>query len=155
MLVVEGRAFRAGRIESAAIGIEDGTIVAIRKQLRGDPVYRYSDALILPGGVDVHVHFREPGMTSKDDFVSGTESAAVGGVTTVVDMPNTRPPARDGERLREKLRAVSRSANVDFGLYGGPASAADVESSREATAFKAYLAETTNAPAVRDDAALA
>src|SRR5881296_4140567 len=104
MLVVEGRAVRHGRIEPAAIGIEGGTIVAIRKQLRGDPVYRYSDALILPGGVDVHVHFREPGMTQKEDFASGTESAAAGGVTTVVDMPNTNPPVSTSEALRQKLR---------------------------------------------------
>src|SRR2546425_11759333 len=120
MLVIEGRAFRAGRIESAAIGIEDGTIVAIRKQLRGDPVYRYSDALILPGGVDVHVHFREPGMTEKDDFFSGTESAAIGGGTTGVDMPNTVPPLTTPEALPDKLRPVSRAANVDFRLYAAP-----------------------------------
>ena len=71
MLVLEGRAYIAGRIEPRAIGIEDGTIVAIKKQLRGDPVYRYGDALILPGGIDVHVHLREPGMTHKEDFASG------------------------------------------------------------------------------------
>jgi len=155
MLVIEGRAFRDGRIEPAAIGVEDGRIVAIKKQLRGDPVYRYSEAVILPGGVDVHVHLRDPGLTQKDDFFSGTESAAAGGVTTVVDMPNTVPPVTDGERLRDKLRTVSRNANVDFGLYGGPTNAVDVESSRGATAFKTYLAESTNAPAVRDDATLA
>jgi len=155
MLVIEGRAFRQGRIESAAIGIEGGTIVAIRKQLRGDPVYRYSDALILPGGVDVHVHFREPGMTNKDDFVSGTESAAVGGVTTVVDMPNTRPPVATREALQEKIRVASRSANVDFGLYGGPATASAVEDMKGATAFKVYLAESGSAAPVRADADLA
>jgi dihydroorotase len=155
MLVIEGRVFREGRIGPAAIGVEDGTIVAIRRRLRGDPVYRYSDALILPGGLDVHVHLREPGMTHKDDVASGTESAAVGGVTTVVDMPNTIPPVRTGEALREKLRRFSKSANVDFGLYGGPATAADVENLGDATAMKVYLAESTNAPAVRGDADLA
>ena len=155
MLVIEGRAFLDGRIRSTSIGVEDGKIVAIRKQLRGDPLYRYSDALILPGGVDVHVHFREPGMTHKDDFSSGTESAAVGGVTTVVDMPNTNPPVASAEALREKTRLVARSANVDFGLYGGPARAVDVEDMSAATAFKVYLAQSTNAVAVGGDADLA
>ena len=148
MLVIEGRAYLDGRIEPRAIGVEDGTIVAIKKQLRGDPVYRYGDALILPGGIDVHVHFREPGMTHKEDFASGTESAATGGVTTVADMPNTNPPVSTPEALRQKLRIASRSAHVDFGLYAGPTSGKDVESLREATAFKVYLAETTKAPVI-------
>ena len=155
MLVVEGRVYLQGRLEPAAVGVEDGKIVAIRKELRGEPLYRFSDALVLPGGIDVHVHLREPGMTHKDDFAAGTESAAMGGVTTVVDMPNTKPPASTREALQEKLRIAARSANVDFGLYGGPATAAAAESMREATAFKAYLAESTNAPPVPDDATLA
>src|SRR2546426_5493165 len=148
MLVLEGRAFLDGRIEPRAIGVEDGKIVAIKKGLRGDPVYRYGDALILPGGIDVHVHFREPGMTEKDDFSSGSESAAAGGVTTVVDMPNTKPPVSTPEALRTKARLVSRSANVDFGLYAAPASAKDVDPLRAATAFKMYLAERANAPVI-------
>src|SRR2546428_5113183 len=148
MLVIEGRAFLDGRIEPGAIGVDDGKIVAIKKGLRGDPVYRYGDALILPGGIDVHVHFREPGMTEKEDFSSGTESAVAGGVTTVVDMPNTKPPVSTPEALRTKARLVSRSANVDFGLYAAPASAKDVDPLREATAFKMYLAESTNAPVI-------
>ena len=155
MLVVEGRVFMDGRLEPAAIGVEEGRIVAIKKVLRGDPTYRYSDDLVLPGGVDVHVHLREPGMTEKEDFASGTESAAAGGVTCVADMPNTKPPVTSREALREKLKAVSRRAHVDFGLYGAPGTAAGVEDLREATAFKAYLSETTNAVPVRDDATLA
>src|SRR3989442_1625848 len=148
MLVLEGRAFVGGEIRPTSIGIEDGKIVAIKKRLRGRPVYWYSDALILPGGVDVHVHFREPGMTEKDDFSSGTESAAAGGVTTVVDMPNTRPSVTSREALRSKLRLVSRAANVDFRPYAAPPSAKDVDPLREATAFKMYLAESTNAPVI-------
>lgn len=155
MLVVEGRVYLQGRLEPAAVGIEEGRIVAIKKELRGEPLFRFSDALILPGGIDVHVHLREPGMTEKDDFASGTESAAVGGVTTVVDMPNTKPPVSTREALQEKMRIAARAANVNYGLYGGPATAAAVEAMREATAFKAYLAESTNAPPVPDDATLA
>ncbi len=155
MLVIEGRVYLEGRIETAAIGVEDGRIAAIRKTLRGEPTYRYSDALILPGGIDVHVHLREPGMTEKEDFASGTESAAAGGVTTVVDMPNTIPPVTTPDAFREKLRIASRSANVDVGLYANPATARDAEALREATAFKLYLSGTTNAVPVSDDATLA
>jgi len=154
MLVIEGRAYLDGRLESVALGIEDGVIVAIKKTLRGDETYRFGDALLLPGGIDVHVHFREPGNTHKDDFSSGTESAAAGGVTCVVDMPNTKPPVVNGAALQEKLRLVSRHANVDFGLYGAPTSSVDVKSLSGATAFKAYLAETTDAPLIQSDDAL-
>src|SRR2546422_8980304 len=103
MLVLEGRAYIDGRIEPRAIGVEDGTIVAIKKQLRGDPVYRYGDALILPGGIDVHVHLRDPGMTHKEGFTSGPESAAARGGTAVVDMPNKKPPVSTPEALRRQL----------------------------------------------------
>src|SRR3989442_3535164 len=112
MLVLEGRAFLDGRIEPRAIGVEDGKIVAIKKGLRGDPVYRYGDALILPGGIDVHVHFREPGMTEKDDFSSGTASAAAGGVTKDVDMPDTKPPVSTRHALRGKLRLQPLVADI-------------------------------------------
>src|SRR2546428_10725348 len=103
MLVLEGRAYIDGRIEPRAIGVEDGKIVAIKKQLRGDPVYRYGDALILPGGIDVHVHLRDPGMTHKEDFASGTESAAAGGGTTVAGLPDTNPPLSTPEALPQKI----------------------------------------------------
>lgn len=154
MLVIEGRAYLEGRLESVALGIEDGAIVAIKKTLKGDETYRFGDAILLPGGVDVHVHLREPGKTQKEDFASGTESAAVGGVTCVVDMPNTQPPVTRGDIFRDKVRIVSGRANVDFGLYGAPVSAADVKALAGATAFKVYLAETTDAPTIPDDAAL-
>ena len=57
---------------------------------------------ILPGIFDGHVHFREPGMTHKEDFNTGSTAAVCGGVTTVVDMPNTIPPTADAEQVKIK-----------------------------------------------------
>ena len=54
---------------------------------------------ILPGVIDGHVHFREPGLTHKEDFATGSTAAVCGGVTSVVDMPNTVPPTADAEHV--------------------------------------------------------
>lgn len=72
---------------------------------------------VIPGGIDVHVHFREPGYTHKEDWETGTQAAAMGGVTTVFEMPNTHPPTRSADELRRK-QECARKACVDFGLYG-------------------------------------
>ena len=73
---------------------------------------------VLPGAIDVHVHFRDPGYPHKEDFASGTAAAAFGGVTTVFDMPNTIPPTGTAEMLAAKHRIAAAKAHVDFGLYG-------------------------------------
>ena len=73
---------------------------------------------VLPGAIDVHVHFRDPGYPHKEDWQSGTAAAAFGGVTTVFDMPNTIPPTGTAPALADKHRIAGANAHVDFGLYG-------------------------------------
>ena len=73
---------------------------------------------VLPGAIDVHVHFREPGYPHKEDLATGTAAAAFGGVTTVFDMPNTIPPTGTADVLADKHRIAAAKAHVDFGLYG-------------------------------------
>ncbi len=63
---------------------------------------------ILPGAIDVHVHFRDPGYPQKEDFASGTAAAAFGGVTTVFDMPNTLPTINSPEALADKHKSLPR-----------------------------------------------
>jgi len=76
-----------------------------------------SGLFLLPGAIDVHVHFREPGYTHKEDWATGTAAAAMGGVTTVFEMPNTHPPTRSADDLRHKQGCAAKAC-VDFGLYG-------------------------------------
>jgi len=156
MRVVSGRAYLGGTLRSVDIGIEGGTIVAIRKTIRGDEErYDFGDALLLPGGVDLHVHFREPGLTEKDDFASGTRSAAIGGVTAVLEMPNTVPPVVDRASFEQKMALARRSANVDFALAMAPLDAATVSKNPHLIAGKVYMAESGGRLAVRDDRTLA
>ena len=73
---------------------------------------------LLPGMIDAHVHFREPGGAYKETWASGSRAAAAGGVTTVVDQPNTNPPTVDGVTFDEKL-SLATDSMVDFGINGG------------------------------------
>ncbi|WP_246986154.1 dihydroorotase [Halorientalis marina] len=82
---------------------------------------RFIDATgkrLMPGMIDVHVHFRQPGFEHKETWATGSRSAAAGGVTTVVDQPNTDPPTTDGASFDEKAEFAGDSL-VDYGINGG------------------------------------
>ncbi len=108
-------------VERIDIGIRDGAIAALAQpgELSGAATIEAGGKLVLPGAIDMHVHFRDPGFTEKEDFRHGTTAAACGGVTTICDMPNTHPPVTTPERFAAKLDHVSKSAFVDFGLWAG------------------------------------
>lgn len=125
LLIKDGRVYTGGRLLSTDIWIKDGRIAALGGYNKAADRIDASGMIVIPGAIDMHVHFREPGYTHKEDWESGSISAAAGGVTTVVDQPNTDPPVMDAESYREKLNLAKRSSVVDFCLNGGPG---DVES---------------------------
>jgi dihydroorotase len=105
----------------ASIAIKDGVILCIGADAAMPEAAMVVDVVgkhVLPGAIDAHVHFREPGYTHKENWETGTASAAMGGVTTVFEMPNTKPPTGTVEALNIKLEAANRQAYVDFGIYG-------------------------------------
>ncbi len=105
---------------AADIGIRGETIAAIAAPGALGSALETLDARglhVLPGAIDVHVHFRDPGMAHKEDWDTGTAAAAMGGVTTVFEMPNTFPPTGTPEMLADKFERA-RTARIDFGLYG-------------------------------------
>ncbi|MFW5834668.1 MAG: dihydroorotase [Pseudomonadota bacterium] len=109
-----------GRIR-AGLAVEDGRIVAIAEDDLLPPATTVVDAAglhLLPGVIDVHVHFREPGMAHKETWTTGSRAAAAGGVTTVFDMPNTDPPVDTVAHLDLKHARAREQSLVDFGLYG-------------------------------------
>jgi dihydroorotase len=110
----------AGRF-SADVAISGEEIAALLPPGSDAPAKERVDVTgkhILPGAIDVHVHFREPGYTHKEDWRTGTEAAAMGGTTTVFEMPNTQPPTRSAAELAQKSALAHQKACVDFGLYG-------------------------------------
>jgi dihydroorotase len=144
--------FFRGRLEALSLGIgDDGKIAVVKKVLRGDEEIDHGDAIILPGCVDMHVHMRDPGLTDKEDFRSGTRSAAIGGVTTIADMPNTRPPVTSREAYEEKVAILKGKGVVDYALYAAPRSGDAVRRLGDAAAFKAYMAESTGGLQITPD----
>lgn len=102
----------------ADLGVRQGRVVAVGEVPTAAEEVDARGLWVLPGLVDPHVHFRDPGMTQKEDFATGSAAAAAGGVTTVFDMPNTLPPVATPELLEAKRQTVAAKAHVDFGLYG-------------------------------------
>ena len=74
---------------------------------------------VIPGLIDEHVHFREPGLTDKGDIESESRAAAFGGVTTYFDMPNTKPQTTILEALNEKFELASRKSHVNYSFFFG------------------------------------
>lgn len=108
-----------GRVRD--VRIKEDRIATVGQHLAtnsSETVHAAHGNLLLPGMIDTHVHFREPGYPYKETWETGSKSAAAGGVTTVVDQPNTDPPTVTESAFDEKL-ALSRDSYVDFGLNGG------------------------------------
>ena len=129
------------------VTVSDGVITGVGPGGSGsgrERVVDVSGRWLLPGGIDVHVHSRDPGFPEKEDFATLTAAAAAGGVTTVIDMPNT-VPAVDSAGVLEAKSALARSrARVDFGLWALVRSTSTAEqlvelASAGAVGFKAYL----------------
>jgi dihydroorotase len=123
----------------------------------GEEVIEAGGQLVLPGLIDSHVHFREPGGTHREDFFTGTLAALAGGVTTILDMPNTQPPTDSRERLAEKATLAAGKAVVDYGFYLG-ATESNVEEAAAASdavaALKLYMGSSTGSLLVTEFAPL-
>jgi allantoinase len=121
LVIGGGRVVSGDSVVEADIAVRDGVIVAVGKGLAAEAAKEVIPAggrFVLPGAIDSHVHFREPGYTHKEDWGTGTAAAAVGGVTTVFEMPNTDPPTGTIAALQIKQAAAARQAHVDYGIYG-------------------------------------
>lgn len=125
VMIVNGRLVLPRGIEVADLLVDDGRISAIHRSAttRHETATQVIDAvgcLVLPGLVDAHVHFRDPGYPQKETFASGSAAAAAGGVTTIVDMPNTNPPTTTPDRLADKIQRARKDCKVAFAFHGGP-----------------------------------
>jgi len=144
MLVIEGRVFYNGELRQGAVAIEDGKIVDVKRTMKGTTNIDLGDRIILPGAVDPHVHFRDPGMTHKEDFSTGSAAALHGGVTCVLDMPNTKPPVIDVRSLEDKKRIIKGRSFVDYGLFAALTKKCNAEAlAKNVAGFKMFMGSTT------------
>ncbi len=162
-LVVEnGTIVTENQIFEGSIAIDRGKIAAVGAPSHMPPAAERIDAKslhIMPGVIDIHVHFREPGMEHKEDWETGSRAAAMGGATTVFDMPNTNPAVDNVANFRIKQELAAAKSIVDYGIYGviTDDNIAELESLVDAgvCGFKLFLGNTTgNLPCPSDGAVL-
>lgn len=109
----------------------------------------------MPGLIDAHVHFRDPGLTHKEDFKSGSEAAARGGVTTFIDMPNVSP-AMVTRKLLEERRELAKKSIVDYGFHFGasPEDIDEISKAKNVASTKVFFNISTGKLMITDDKAL-
>jgi len=109
------------RLEKVDLGIKNGKILTIGLAANAKALSTIDakHLIVLPGVIDSQVHFREPGLTHKEDLYSGTLSAIAGGVTSIFEMPNTKPNTSTREKLVEKLNLAQSKAKCDYAFFIG------------------------------------
>jgi dihydroorotase len=122
LAIVGGNVHLPGGAKAQDVGVRDGAIVQIAARGGLQPARRTIDAKgleVMPGLWHVHCHFREPGHTYKEDFLSGTTAAALGGIACCLDMTNNDPHPTTRETFALKRETIAPKALIDYGLYGG------------------------------------
>jgi len=140
------------KVYSKNILIRKNKIVKItNKESKADRIIDVKNNFIFPGLIDVHVHMREPGLTHKEDFLTGSMAAAKGGITTFLDMPNTNPPTTTIAALEEK-RKLAKKSIVNYGFNFGATldNLSDIKKAKNIAAVKLYMDTTTGAMKVED-----
>jgi len=131
--------------------VEDGKIVESFVG-KADRTIDCAGKLLLPGAIDCHVHFREPGGSQKEDWVTGSKAAVMGGVTTVLDMPNNNPPILTQADLVAKRKLVLGRSYVNYGFFVGASVDTDALLKIEgAVGIKLYMGSSTGDLLVDDE----
>ena len=119
--------------------------IDVASQIDADEVIDATGLHLLPGVIDDQVHFREPGLTHKEDLASASRACAKGGVTTFLEMPNTIPATTTQERLEEKLALASRTSMVNYGFYIGatPENLSELVAANRTPGIKIFLGSST------------
>ncbi|WP_049971867.1 dihydroorotase [Haladaptatus cibarius] len=154
MLTIRNATLADGSKRDVRIDTDAGRISAIGSSLtESGEAIDATGKLLLPGAIDAHVHFRQPGFSHKETWETGSKSAAAGGVTTVVDQPNTNPPTIDGESFDEKAE-LAKASYIDYGINGGVTPEWNPESlfDRPVLALgEVFLADSTGKMGIEED----
>jgi dihydroorotase len=147
-----------GELLRTDVLIEDRRIAAIdpAEHTGADEVVSASGLHLLPGVIDDQVHFREPGLTHKEDLQHASRACAKGGVTTFLEMPNTVPNATTQQLLNEKLDLASRKSLVNYGFYIGatPQNLEELRNARRTPGIKIFIGSSTGDLLVDDQESL-
>tara|TARA_Y100000310_G_scaffold293782_1_gene323648 strand:- start:15651 stop:16853 length:1203 start_codon:yes stop_codon:yes gene_type:complete len=145
ILIKNGKFYSSGRLVEKNILIQQGKIKKFTSESpQAETIINASNKIILPGFIDPHVHFREPGLTQKGDFLTESKAAAKGGVTSIIDMPNTIPPTTTVELLQQKRDLASKSI-VNYGFHFGSKenNIEEIKKAKNIASVKLYMDFTT------------
>ena len=108
-------------MEKIEIGVKDSKIVELGNLSKTDCEKKIvvNNLIVLPGAIDSQVHFREPGLTHKEDIMNGTKGAILGGVTSIFEMPNTNPPTSNLKEFQIKLDLAKNRMYCNYAFYFG------------------------------------
>ena len=111
---------RKGKPEQSNVSVKNGLIESISSEaVQAKKTVDCLGKLVMPAGIDVHVHFRVPGATQKEDWKTGSRAALAGGIATVLDMPNNKPAAITGKVLAFKRKTAARDSLCNYGFHFG------------------------------------
>ncbi len=146
------RIVQDGRLVRKNILIDSRIRKITGKEPSADEIIDMKGQIVLPGIIDPHVHFREPGLTHKEDFLSGSIAAAKGGITTVLDMPNTIPPTVTLKLLDEK-RELAKKSIVNYGFHFGSSTynLGQIKKARNVASVKVFMDESTGNMRISDE----
>lgn len=144
----------------ADLGVRDGCVVALGDEI--EDAHATIDATglhLFPGVIDTQVHFREPGLEWKEDLATGTAAAAAGGVTTILEMPNTDPTTTTPEALADKLARAEGRCWCDYGFFFGASTTnlddlAQAERLPGTPGIKLFAGSSTGSLLVEDEASI-
>jgi len=146
LLIKDGTLVTSAGRKRVDVAIKDGRIFDVGESIPESFAENVVDAqnlYVLPGLIDAHVHFRDPGLTHKEDFSTGSCSALFGGITYAIDMPNVIPVTSTADRLKERQRMAKEKACIDLGFFAllTADNLDEMEAMREAGAvgYKIYL----------------
>ena len=145
-------------IAAVSVLVENERIAAIDAAVhaRADETIDAAGLHLIPGVIDDQVHFREPGLTHKEDLRTASRACAKGGVTTFLEMPNTVPPATTQALLQQKLALAAEKSLVNYGFYIGatPTNIAELRTATRTPGIKIFMGSSTGELLVDDQGAL-
>jgi len=123
LVIKSDKVFVDGRLMDCNVGVKNGIITTISKEdLKAEKVIDAKGKMVLPGTVDPHVHIRAPGHDERETFTSGSKDAALGGVTTIIEMPISSPPPHSPEIVGNRMAIADKEVIVDIAFYGAAGS---------------------------------
>ncbi|MFH1391410.1 MAG: dihydroorotase [Candidatus Diapherotrites archaeon] len=146
LALINGKVFIKGKLVKTNILLQNGKIKKITSsKIKAEKEIDCKGKIILPGAIDVHVHFRSPGFEYKEDFFSGSLAALHGGITTIMDMPNTQPVTSTVKALEAKRKFAGKNCLTNFEIYIAALNnnLGEISKAKNIRAVKLYYGSTT------------